>query len=490
MNADTSARIDPGVRVLYYTFDGSTTDFFFLLDPELANLDDMTLERTSYGKIVFSSTIDLTQDADVNNVVDLDSNVNISHNYVKINTTRLTSLDSPAVITLYDIFVQNPRVLRDGIGCPVSICSVIGYSNVTGTVVFSVAYFGLSVYSIEETPEQIEVFVPGAGGGGGGVPALPKNITKKVLLELDAPSSKTLYAGDDVDILITLENKGDFELRSIVLNKKTNAPNISLTFSRDFFDKLGVGEEDSLALNIESLVSPKAHIGINRYFVTVVADVGNYDYSSSITFFMDVVERDYEKRMETLKEVTFAEDLFKEYPDCLEFGDLLEQAKYYYNQSDYEKAISLIDAAIQSCRDVIAPMEEWEEEAGLIKTGMAYLFGRVFDSKNILNMFILLIVILLILSLLLAMSYYRRKSKGKGDESQQQEIANLGPRFGDLCNKTRRFIRRGDVVNARKRYSDLNSLYETIRNSPLPNATKSAYYEKLLAIHSELSKKK
>jgi len=62
----------------------------------------MTLERTTLGKIVFSNSVNLAQDADSQNIVDLDNNVNISNNHVQINTTRLTSLDSPAVVSIYN----------------------------------------------------------------------------------------------------------------------------------------------------------------------------------------------------------------------------------------------------------------------------------------------------------------------------------------------------------------------------------------------------
>ncbi len=141
--------IDPGIRVLYNNFNGDTTGFIYLTDAELENIYLMTLERIAYGKVIPQTIINLTQDA-VNNVVDLDSNINISDNYVYINTTSLHSLNGTIRVYLYGLNFTNPQVLRNGEHCPGTVCQIIGYSS--GVLSFDIFGFSNSGFSVAEIP--------------------------------------------------------------------------------------------------------------------------------------------------------------------------------------------------------------------------------------------------------------------------------------------------------------------------------------------------
>ncbi|MBM3234644.1 hypothetical protein FJZ19_06145, partial [Candidatus Pacearchaeota archaeon] len=76
--------VDTGIIVVYNNFLGETTNFIYLNDSQLENINNMTLE-TSRGKIIFSETINLSQDVN-DNIVNLDNNINLSYNYIYINT--------------------------------------------------------------------------------------------------------------------------------------------------------------------------------------------------------------------------------------------------------------------------------------------------------------------------------------------------------------------------------------------------------------------
>lgn len=490
VNVDTSASIDPGIKVLYDKFDGSTTEFLLYLDAELASLDSMTLERTSFGKIVFSSTVNLAQDADIQNIIDLDSNVNISNNYVKINTTRLTSLDSPAVVSIYNRFVQDPRVLKDGVRCPDSICTLLGHSNVTGTVTFSVAYFGLSVYSINETPEQVEVIIPGAGGGGGGGgggSVKPIDELKKILLELDAPLSETLFSGDEKNVLIKLMNKGDFELTDITIEATTNAPDVKLSLSKVSIDSLSIEGEETLVLNIKSLADAEAHLGTNNYFVTLVAKVGNFDYESSIRLFITLKERNLVDRLEVLKKIEFTEDLFKYKKECEEYDYLIAESKKYYAESNFEMAQAAIDVAIESCRD-IAPIGEWEDEEmeGLRKTGLAHIWDQRLGLKSTTNMLLYLIALIMVIFLFIYMLYYYKKKQDAKSETPYEQNTRLQTEFNELYYEIQGLLKKRDFISVRKKYVHLYSVYNKIRHSSVDRGDKYDYYRKLVAVHLSL----
>lgn len=155
--------IDPGIVVLYATFDGSTTQFIYLPDALLASIENMTLERTLYGRIIFPESTNLTQDAR-ENVVDLDSNVNISGNFISINLTALSSLRSPAIIYLYNLGFSSLRIIMDGSPCPSDVCSIISYSG--GTLAFNVSRYDAYEFHAEQVTPPAQ---PTGGLGMGGV---------------------------------------------------------------------------------------------------------------------------------------------------------------------------------------------------------------------------------------------------------------------------------------------------------------------------------
>jgi len=204
--------IDPGIMVLYDKFNGSTTEFISLNDYELQTIRNMALEKVNSGKIVFNEEVNLTQDVE-NNIVDLNSNVNISHNWIEINTTKLTSLEKSATLYLYDLNFTNPRIVRNGDVCSSSICVIQSYSQ--RTLIFNVTQF--SNYLAEETP--IELFRgPSGPGGGGGWAGRPNfNVSKdliKVLIKQGEVQRETLEivntGNADLDISIEAQDIARF----------------------------------------------------------------------------------------------------------------------------------------------------------------------------------------------------------------------------------------------------------------------------------------
>jgi hypothetical protein len=153
---------DTRTIIIYNSFktntSGSTTNFDSLNQSQLENLSDMTLEHTTYGKIVWLERINLTNDSSPGDrVTVLDSNIIIGHEFIFVNATNLSNLDKSARLWFYNLNYANPRVLKEGVICPDSVCSNEVYSS--GTLRVDVT--GFSNYTLEETPE-----VPGSGGGG------------------------------------------------------------------------------------------------------------------------------------------------------------------------------------------------------------------------------------------------------------------------------------------------------------------------------------
>lgn len=156
--AEVSFTVDTTQLTIIYdefsddTTEGESTDFYVHPFEDLQNLSSIVLEHTSYGKIVFAETINLTADENPDdNIVNISAFINISTNRIEVNTTGLPNFNKSAQLKLYGLTFSNPQVLKDGEVC--TSCTEDDYSG--GVLTFSVTSF--SVYSSRETPS--------AGGG-------------------------------------------------------------------------------------------------------------------------------------------------------------------------------------------------------------------------------------------------------------------------------------------------------------------------------------
>lgn len=201
INSPSSVTIESRIIVNSSLFDGSTTDFSNMNNNQLRNITEMILEKTEYGKIIFQKSVDLTQNSK-NGVVDVDNNVNISNNKIEINTDELTSLENPAVLYLYNLSFNNPRIMRNGGVCSDSICQKINYSS--GTLVFSVT--GFTAYRAEETPKITETPSTGTGGGGGGAVLIRNFSVDRDLIKV------SIKQGENAKEFLVIKNTGNTEM--------------------------------------------------------------------------------------------------------------------------------------------------------------------------------------------------------------------------------------------------------------------------------------
>ena len=150
---------------------GNSTNFNEFSLSELQNLTNITLEHTDFGRIAFPGIINLTDCGNSAGLAcDLDAYINISSNWVEINTTGLPNFNISAIITLYNLSFTTPRIMADGAVCPSAVCTQLNYTG--GSLLVNVTHF--TAYYAEETPEDDDGDGPGGGdtsggsGGGGG----------------------------------------------------------------------------------------------------------------------------------------------------------------------------------------------------------------------------------------------------------------------------------------------------------------------------------
>jgi hypothetical protein len=226
---------------------GSSTNFLNYSYEEIQSLNNIILENTVYGKIEFNKTINMTDDkVFTDNLLDIDSNIKISSNHIEVNTEELPNFNKSATLWLYNLTFTNPRILKDGVVCPSSLCIKESYNYPSGseggTLKFNVT--GFSVYSAEETPatETVTVITTtgGGGGGGGGIsaPASKYSIsTKEILVYLKQGETTTKY--------FTIENKDNKKL-----NLKINTTSIeNLILINETEISLEPGESKTIRLD-------------------------------------------------------------------------------------------------------------------------------------------------------------------------------------------------------------------------------------------------
>jgi cysteine-rich repeat protein len=125
----------------YSSFNGNTTSFDSV--PNITQVQNAVLEKTSFGKIQFSGAIDFSS-------LDLDSYVKIEDKKIAINPLEpgMTRLDIPATLTFYNIRYSNPLVKKDGVNCNAPDCTNIIFNAVAG--ILKVDVLGFSNYTIDE----------------------------------------------------------------------------------------------------------------------------------------------------------------------------------------------------------------------------------------------------------------------------------------------------------------------------------------------------
>ncbi len=102
----------------------------------LKNIVNAVLGKSRVGQIQFNQPIDLVRDTAE---LDVDSNILITNKRVEVRSSNLPELNKPATITLYNITEVKPKILRNGVPCPPTVCVVQSFGQ--GILTFTVSGF-------------------------------------------------------------------------------------------------------------------------------------------------------------------------------------------------------------------------------------------------------------------------------------------------------------------------------------------------------------
>jgi microbial collagenase len=167
---------------------GNTTNLNNLNDTDLENTT-LILDDEKNGILEFTEGINLTRDS-----LDIDTNINISHARIEVNSTALPELNKSASLIFRNITFEDPQINRDGQLC--EYCEIKEFNSTTDTLEVNVP--GFSVYEIIEgasPPPSTGNNNGGGGGGGGGGSGGGPSIEKTDTLQEDDPQINTSIPG-------------------------------------------------------------------------------------------------------------------------------------------------------------------------------------------------------------------------------------------------------------------------------------------------------
>jgi len=245
LNRTTINFVRSGPVMTQTEFD-NLTDFDHYTDDELQNITNLTIEIIASGKFEFLESVNISASTD------LDANIEISDNLISLDSSVLTNFNKSANLYFYGLTFTNPRILRDNVVCPDTICKKIDYAG--GILKFNVTHF--TSYSSEETPSDSPSGGGSSGGGssGGGGSSLiinPFTVAEdsiKVKLKQGSTTTESLTITNNLDRPLKINIATDIERLiliqedSFTLNpKQTKKINIDLFAPEDIEPELYIG---------------------------------------------------------------------------------------------------------------------------------------------------------------------------------------------------------------------------------------------------------
>jgi len=102
-----------------------------LVDEDIEDIENMFFRRRGFGEIFFLSAINLS------GMENLSQYILIEKNFISLDSSKLPNLNKPAILTLSDLSIENPIILRDSGVC--LDCEILSYED--GDLVFRVNHF-------------------------------------------------------------------------------------------------------------------------------------------------------------------------------------------------------------------------------------------------------------------------------------------------------------------------------------------------------------
>jgi hypothetical protein len=391
---------------------GSNASFKWLINVTNVNRPPLFItdlsNLTVNGTTAYNDYLNSSQDASSVHFIDPDDDLN-SNNYLDDgeidNLTYQVSSCSVANISIFNKY--SIRIIPEEI----EVCYVYFTATDSGGRTAISNTLKINVTDFDNETSKIDVPQPTSGGGGGRSTSVVIPITKKEdkpqALELIVPELVTIYENKTVLIPITLQNTWNSTLKSIQLNASTNASEVKMSFTDDFFSEIPVGGEQHTTLMVTNY-----RMGEN-YNIKITANVSEPKTSDTATVMLNAIEQSKTgEQVET--KVTFAQDLLNENPECLELNELLSKAKDELALGNSATASDMVDGVINGCKYLVSISKKSEQKPSNILT-------KVIQKEN--SIYFIIFGIMATVLLLSVLLVKHKKSKAIKDKKQAEEKA-------------------------------------------------------------------
>jgi len=192
------------------------------------------------------------------------------------------------------------------------------------------------------TPTTTPTPVPTSGGGGA---------TQPVSLKIIVPDPISAYRKDKIIVPIKLVNDGrtdlyDINLTSLVVKNMTIRKDVFVSFDKFYFKSLLKGKEKNVTLTV---IINTNDTGL--YEITINASVKRPKYFDWGKLYLTVKELN---KTEVLKKLIFTEELIAENPECIEIKEIVKEARKYFDNKNYVKALEKANEAVEACKYAIS----------------------------------------------------------------------------------------------------------------------------------------
>ncbi|MFW5846720.1 MAG: hypothetical protein ACOCUU_01035 [Nanoarchaeota archaeon] len=263
--------------------------------------------------------------------------------------------------------------------------SILASSNESANESCAIENISSNVFNVKFTePEEKEIPANNDGPSPSGSSST-RTVEKPVSLKIITSGYFSVYKKGKLEIPITLENRGETDLKNINLTKKIIkdmflAEGVDSYFGKSFFDSLDEGEEKNTSLTIEMNTN---ETGLYEIFIN--ASVKNPEYEDWTKIQLKVTERNIS---EIQKQLIFTDEYIIGNPECAELRDIVKEAEKLYEKGDYSKAMEKASQAINACNEALE------------KTGEKTYFSQ--PQEEIFNFLIIFSLIVVFLGV----SYY------------------------------------------------------------------------------------
>ena len=328
----TKTNFPPG----YYYLEILSTDNKVTLVFANATLNATTNETFNYTDINDSIALPV---AGTTNINQFELNTSLSYTDANITYNYLDNISNVNHEESLAIFKCN-----SGGNCTWERLNRTIYENQDNlsTIFSSFSIFGVLDQSPLNTTTTTTTTTSSAGGGGGTVLAD---------ISIIQPSPVTLFKDDTSTITIIVKNNGEKTLSNIKIEVElgdAQAQDISVTANPDNILNLAVGEQAEVELIVTNL-----GLEVGQYEIKVSATSSSPRVTDDAKFFVGVTDPYVINRKNAEAQFIFIDELFSLNEACVELNSLVQQAKTYFNNEEFDKALEYANNAIESCKNLV-----------------------------------------------------------------------------------------------------------------------------------------